>query len=882
MPADVISRSLTRIAGLAASRPRAAMTVLLGSSLVAAFFAAATFSIDSDTENLIRQDSEWRRNFDAFQTALPMLVDTALVVVSGPSFEAVDRSAATLAEAIRSDDAVITSVFAAQSDPFLRDRLLLYLSLDQLDDVITELATAQGAMARLAVDPSLRGLFGLLTDGMGARDDADGLPATLLPLLRDLRISMTEVAHGGRGDLRWMDRMLGTDQLEGTHYAIIVVQGEIDFEASLPYGRIMHRLRMTIDAVDLPADIQVRLTGEVALAHEEMLAATEGIGLAGTLALILLAIVLVFGVRSGRVVLATFAMLAMGFAWTTAWAMLVIGQFTTLSIIFLVMFFGLGVDFAIHYALRVQEALAGPEERSAPEVAAARQASGPIALCTLTSSIGFLAYAVTDYRGLAELGVISAGGMIIALLLTFTVIPACFGLFGRPRPLPPTGSDPRSGVSYAVVRRLSWLSRNARWIFAATAVLAAVAAWQASHMRFDYSVLALRNPDAESMSTLAELKAAGEVTDYSLSVLIDDTRTGALAERLRQLPTVAGVQTPEDAVPEDQEAKRLLLDDALAMLGMTLSAEPTAGPTTREDRLASSRTLQAAVADALADDRLPASQRSLLEAFGEALAAVLATSDRHERLARLETGTTATLPELFSWLQRALAASPFTFDELPTSVRERLLTADGRAHLLVLPAQDISEVAALNRFISEVLSVAPDATGRPVAEWGVGSIVVEAFRQALITALALILVVLLIILRSLRDAALVLTPLLLAALFTVASAKWLGMSFNMANILVLPLLFGLGVDNGVHLVKRYRSERDLTSLMRSSTPRAVLLSSLTTAGTFAALSLSPHQGTASIGMLLAVAIGWLLLTTLILLPLLLERFGSVPAASASR
>ena len=159
-----------------------------------------------------------------------------------------------------------------------------------------------------------------------------------------------------------------------------------------------------------------------------------------------------------------------------------------------------------------------------------------------------------------------------------------------------------------------------------------------------------------------------------------------------------------------------------------------------------------------------------------------------------------------------------------------------------------------------------------------GQIVVGAFVQALITALALIFLVLLIILRSLRDALLVLTPLLLAALFTVATAEWLGMSFNMANILVLPLLFGLGVDNGIHLVQRYRKEGELAGLMRSSTPRAVLLSSLTTAGTFAALSLSPHQGTASIGMLLTIAIGWLLLTTLILLPLLLTRFASVPTA----
>ncbi len=427
----------------------------------------------------------------------------------------------------------------------------------------------------------------------------------------------------------------------------------------------------------------------------------------------------------------------------------------------------------------------------------------------MTSSIGFLAYLATDYRGLAELGAISAGGMVMALLLTFSVIPACFGLFGRPRPL--TLADPVSGSPSPTA---SWLSQRHRWVFAITTVFAVLAAWQASNMRFDYSVLALRNPDAESMSTLAELKSAGEVTDYSLSILADADEAHALAERLRTLPSVAQVQTPMDALPREQEAKRFLLDDALAMLGTTLYATEPADPTTDEDRLDSSRGLRAAIASALTEGQLPSAQQTLLRELRDGLDAILEAPARRQLLAQLETGTTATLPELMAWLERALSAASFDFDALPASVRERLITAEDRHHLVVLPAEDISEVHALNRFIDEVRDIAPHATGRPVAEWGVGRIVVNAFIQALITALLLIFLVLLVILRSLRDAALVLAPLLLAALFTIASAQWLGMSFNMANILVLPLLFGLGVDNGVHLVKRYRNEGELQSLMR--------------------------------------------------------------------
>ena len=873
MPLAWVTAQLTRMAATSARRPAFAMAVLLIITVIAGVHGSVTFRIDSDTEKLIRQDTDWRRQFDQFQAAFPMLVDTALVVVSGTSFEAVDGTVVELAQALEDADDVITSVFAPDADPFLRDRRLLFLTPEELDGVIGQLAAAQPALAQLSADPSLRGLFDLLTTGIEARENGR-LPAMLPPLIEDVRASASDVAAGGAGAIRWLDRILGTDQVDGLHYGIIVVQGEIDFDEARPYARMMQRLRQVIAATGYPADVQVRLTGEAPLAHEEVQAATDGVGLAGSVALVLLAIVLVFGVRSLRVVLATFAMLAMGFAWTISWAMLSVGEFTTLSIIFLVMFFGLGVDFAIHYALRVQEALARPEESALPEQAAAGNAGGAIALCTLTSSIGFLAYMVTDYRGLAELGYISAGGMVIALFLTFSVIPAFFGLFGRPRPLA------AKGMLATSPGRSPWdaLVRHAGWLLGSTAILATIAVWQAGQMRFDYSVLALRNPASESMQTLAELQTAEQVTDYSLSVLTDAEEAPEITERLRQLPSVAAVQTPADAVPDRQDEKQDQLADAQAIVGAALWAPEQLPAPTPAEREEAAHALLDAIEAALADPDLAAEHQSLLTGLRRDLEAVLDHPERASRLRTVESGATGSLPDLFAWLERALMVTPFTFDELPAGVRERLIGPEERQHLVVLPAEDISEVSALNRFIEDVRGVAPNATGRPVAEWGVGAIVVAAFIQALVTALILIFLVLLLTLRSLRDAVLVLTPLLLAALFTVATARLLNMPFNMANILVLPLIFGLGVDNGIHLVQRYRSEGRLDALMTSSTPRAVLLSSLTTAGTFAALSLSPHQGTASIGMLLAIAIGWLLLTTLVLLPVLLHRFARTSAA----
>ena len=163
--------------------------------------------------------------------------------------------------------------------------------------------------------------------------------------------------------------------------------------------------------------------------------------------------------------------------------------------------------------------------------------------------------------------------------------------------------------------------------------------------------------------------------------------------------------------------------------------------------------------------------------------------------------------------------------------------------------------------------------GRTVVEWGVGGVVVEAFAHAAAIALAGIALVLAVYFRGLLLPALVLVPIALSMLITAAVMQLTGITLNMANILVVPLIVGLGVDTGIHVVDRWRQSDDLTALAASSTPRAVLISGLTTLGTFASLSLSPHGGAASIGLLLTIAIGTMLVVTFGLLPALLEVCG---------
>ena len=245
-----------------------------------------------------------------------------------------------------------------------------------------------------------------------------------------------------------------------------------------------------------------------------------------------------------------------------------------------------------------------------------------------------------------------------------------------------------------------------------------------------------------------------------------------------------------------------------------------------------------------------------------------------EAAQRINQALFAGLPANLETLIDALAAGPVDVAALPAHLRSRYIGANGEVRLEVRPQIDTHDAKALAAFVADVQNLAPHASGAPVIIVEAGAAVLEAFAQALATSLMGIGIVLWLVLRRLRDVGLVFAPVFVAALWTLAVAAIFDVPFNFANVIVLPLLFGLSVDFGIHLVMRARDAEiadngTVINPMRTSTPRAVLMSALTTIGSFGSIMLSGHPGTASMGQLLSIAISLSLLAVLVLLPAML-------------
>jgi hypothetical protein len=598
----------------------------------------------------------------------------------------------------------------------------------------------------------------------------------------------------------------------------------------------------------------LRITGDGALEAEELDSVFDGAIHASILSLGLVALIVIVGIRSPRLVLAILATLIVGLIWTAGFAAFAVGQLNLISVAFAVLFFGIAVDFGIHYALRYKENRGHAIPHAQALTAAAAGVGPSLALSAVAVTLAFFSFFPTSYRAISELGLISGVGILIAFVSNITLLPALITLM-------PPRSVTRALHVPAATSLENLVTRHARALCIGAIVLGIAALATLPGLRFDANPLNLKDPSTESVRTLHDLTGGGVGTLTISIVAASADRAAELAERLKRLPLVDKVVTVRDLVPADLDAKLAIIDDMALFLAPLSAATPKPAPSDA-GRRAAIASFQRSIAGNAANDPVFAA----LKRIGAALDRFIAGPGRNEAgLRELEQALIGSLPARLADLQLALEAKPVTLESLPADLRSQYLAPDGRARIEVYPKESLDDPAALARFVATVRAVTPDAAGDPVMLLGASDAVIEAFRQASLTALVLTVLLLWLQLRNLADVALVLAPLALASLLTCAVSALIGPSLNFANIIVLPLLLGLGVATGIYLVTRAREESN-GSFLQTITPRAVLFSALTTLASFGSLAISGHRGTASMGILLTIALLLTLACMLIVLP----------------
>ncbi len=856
------SRWLARWVDLAR---RCALWVLLVSVLSGAgtlVYAIEHLGINTSTKEMLSDTLPFRRNDRAMDSAFPQLEHQILVVVDAASPEQAEDVATRLAVGLATRPEQYSSVFYPEGNDFFRRNGLLYLEVDELQLLADRLAAAQPMLATLKADMTLRGLAEVLD--LAAGEAGGEAAADLAPALDAMAATVEDLADGRPAALSWQELLSGD---EAGRRRLIVVSPVLDYDSLEPAAPAIAGIKALVDRQDLAdgGDVRVRVTGESVMLQDELKSVRDGIGLVGLISFVLVAVLLAVGLRSLRLVGATLLTLIVGLCWTAGFAAVTVGELNLISVAFAVLFIGLSVDFGIHFALRVEEEV----RRGAAPADSLRQAAtgvgGALVLTAVAAAIGFLSFLPTTYRGLSELGLISGAGMFIALFANLTVLPAALAL------MPPAAGRAPSplGLAEWVQELIVHRARAIAWTALALGLLALPALFLA---RFDDDPLNLRDPDSPSVATLLDVIGDSRVGPYDARVLSGSSEAAAaVAEELSALPEVARAVTLSDYLPAEQDDKLAIIEETAFFLTPLWAPTPPASSIDEDERRRAFADLKATAAKIGGGPGADGAAR---------LAAALARlDDSAAELLALERALLGHLPTRIDALATAFSAAPVAREDLPGDLVMRNLASDGQALTEVVPAADLRDQTRRQLFVDAVQAVAPDATGAPIIITEAGRAVVDAFVQAAGTAVLLITLLLLAILRSFRDSLLVLAPLMLAALLTVAVTVVLGRPFNFANVIVLPLLFGLGVAGGIHMVMRHRGEV-VAGIMHTSTSRAVVFSALTTICSFGTLATSGHPGTASMGALLTVAIGLSMLTSLIVLPALLTLAVRDDAAAA--
>jgi predicted RND superfamily exporter protein len=408
-------------------------------------------------------------------------------------------------------------------------------------------------------------------------------------------------------------------------------------------------------------------------------------------------------------------------------------------------------------------------------------------------------------------------------------------------------------------------------IFASLALLT-WCGYVSKDLYFDYNLLNMQAKGVEAVRYEMKIIENAKRASWNAALIADDIQDAKEKYRiLKAMPSVGKVESLLTAIPENQEA-RIEKVKALAPLIDPYEVEP-------EDESFSLQAIRATMKKIrfkLRKKEKESEQDDVYEASRQA-------RQLDEALKNTDPETAATRLKQFSHtlfvdyrnkiadLKQSVHPAPVKIKDLPQDLKDRFVSTDGKYLLLVYPDINIWEREAMEKFLYEMRRIDPNVTGNAVHMFESSRLMIDAYVRAGLYALVAIFLYLMLTLRNIRTTLLVMLPTLAGAVLTLGLMRLTGVQFNLANLVILPLILGIGVVDGVHILHRNREEPECgKNVISRSTGQAVILTSLTTMIGFGSLMVADHQGVYSVGLVLTLGVGSCMITSVTLLPALMK------------
>ncbi len=876
---DAPSRMAIAVAALVALVLRAPRLVLtLGAAAIVGsiWLSYAKLEYHTQRNDLLSAEKEcqqrWQKYLNAFGDD-----DDMIVVVKGNDRKRMRAAADDLATELQKRSDLFDRVFHKVDLRPLHPRSLLYLSQDDLaaiDKRLDGMAPLLGRFGDVSWQAlSLQALLAQATvaaegkrAGQALSKADNDLLAQLPAILQQASVSLQNPADyqnpwavGGRRDEA---RTLTEPQYFFTNdgaLALVLARPKKALESFTPAKEACEAARAIIADVRWKyPGLTFGLTGLPVLETDEMVASDEDSTFVSWLALIGVALLYLVVYRGFRYPLLTVGTLLAGTAWALGWATLTVGHLNILSSTFAVMIIGMG-DYGVLWVARYDEERRMGRSPHDAAMETARHAGPSIVTAAVTTSLAFFATMVADFKAVAELGWIAGFGVLFCALACITLLPACIVLLERRSAKLHVKDDPNILAFPAAGRPFfPYLSSRPRWVLGIGIGIAVLCAGFAGRVTYDSNLLNMQADGLDSVNWERELieHAAGATWD-ALSIAKSREEAIALRAKYEALPGVGRVVDAVVLVPSDQDCKLITLATIQAKLSRlpSMLPEPMATDPSRLQRML---------------DRYAELQPAAIPAT---IHSALTQPTADVRIKEFDRRLKADLLADLRLLKEVSQPKPIAAHELPAEFRERYIGKNGEYLVRAFAKESLWDFPALERYTEAAKTVDPEATGKSYRTLEGLRQMKNGFERAGLFAIIVIVIVLWLDLRGLRPLLCGLFPLVIGIVATLGVMGFAGIPLNPANLIALPLIVGVGVDNGVHVLHDY-AEKAPGKLYRlgAATGRGIAVAGLTTILGFGTLILARHRGMASLGLALTLGVTFCMIAALVLLPALLRWF----------
>lgn len=634
---------------------------------------------------------------------------------------------------------------------------------------------------------------------------------------------------------------------------------------------------------DFPG-IRAGITGMIPLQKDEMEHTTKSMQMSSVIALVLVLLLFILTFRMWSTpILAGFNLVT---AITIAAGMvgLILGRLNLMTSMFAVILIGLGIDYSIHIISVYSERRVidqGPVE--AMEQTLLRSGAG-IVTGALTTAAAFFALAISVTQGIREMGIVLGIGIICAMITTLAGLPAI--LVARERFISRVSHKPikPQHVEFGFLEKFGKsVIRRPLLFLIITVVLTAFFLFQAFHVKFDYDMY---NMEPKGLTTIelqdTIIQAFDLSPDFAMVTAGSIQESWQIAEKAKKMPSFSMVENIGDFCPpeEKQLKRRPWVEDIRKLLQshtkqVPLSGNNVDGLIEQLERLDMNIYELSQLAFIGGQDKVDEKCKSIVgdpereDSQGFITDLVEKINENRERAIRwLNRFQEYYVPRLRTKSYNMANPELITLDNLPEHIRERYINDAGDTYLVTIyPREHIWDFEVLRRFNAQLERISPRITGNPPMFLRlIGYIGRDGLRATILTIFVVI-VLLWIDFRSLRMALLGVIPLIAGGIWMMGLMRTFGMMLNFINVMGIPMIVGIGIDDGVHLLHRYRYEGlNKTPVVLKSTGKAILLTSLTTMAGFGSLLIATYRGFASLGTLLAIGVAACFLTTVLFLP----------------